>query len=252
MSKQKQTTNSITLQTCNIISWEPKIADDISRKIQEKRKEITSMNCPLIVSIVGIPGSGKTTSATSLSEILASNHNISNIILPMDGYHYPISTLQQFPNSKDAIYRRGAPDTFDSKSLYNDLHTIISNDQEIVSIPGFDHAKGDPEPNKYIFDRNKHDVIICEGLYLLLLDDDNNNENRWYKNMKSMFDYSVFINADIEKCLSRVKERNKCIPGYTPDEIEVRVDNVDRKNALLVQKCQAYADIVVQSFQCNM
>ena len=31
-------------------------------------------------------------------------------------------------------------------------------------IPGFDHAKGDPEPDAHAFDRNQHQVVIGEGL----------------------------------------------------------------------------------------
>jgi len=235
-------TESLERCNSNTISWEPEVANRIALKSREREDEISKIKRPYVVGIIGIPGSGKSTSSSILSEILRTKENISNIILPMDGYHYPISKLQQFPNAKDAIYRRGAPDTFDSESLYNDLHTIVNSvDKKVVHIPGFDHAKGDPEPNKYTFNREEHDIVICEGLYLLL------NHKNWCEKVQHMFDMSIFIDADIDKCMSRLKERNKCIPGYTPEEIEIRVDNVDRKNAILVQTCKEGANVLVQS-----
>ena len=239
MSRQKET---VVHRCSDVISWEPEIVDIITHQLKESNEIMPRNRRPYVVAIIGIPGSGKSTSASILSNILNTKENISNTILPMDGYHYPISKLQDFPNAKDAIYRRGAPDTFDSESLYNDLQTIINNiDQKVVHIPGFDHAKGDPEQKKYIFNREVHNIVICEGLYLLL------NHEHWCGKVQNMFDLSIFIDADIDKCMSRLKERNKCIPGYTPEEIEIRVDNVDRKNALLVQTCQEDADVVVQS-----
>mgnify|MGYP006952901514 FL=1 len=34
--------------------------------------------------------------------------------------------------------------------------------------PSFDHGKGDPEEEKIKFDANVDDVVIIEGLYVLL------------------------------------------------------------------------------------
>jgi hypothetical protein len=47
--------------------------------------------------------------------------------------------------------------------------------------------------------------------------------------------------------MERLKARNRCIPGYTPEEIDVRVDAVDRANALVVERSRARADLVVRS-----
>ncbi len=230
-------------------TWEPMIAEKIVHRIAENVTNDQNHG-PLLVGIVGIPGSGKTTSSQMLSQILTSS-KIGNIIIPMDGYHYPLSRLQTFDDPADAIYRRGAPDTFDSKSLKQDLMKIKhgndkdmnnNDDNAIVRIPGFDHSKGDPEPDLHIFRRCNHSVVICEGLYLL------HNGDGWSDNgIQDLFDITVFIDANVDVCVDRLKVRNLCIPGYTQEEILIRCEQVDRVNAMTVLQCREKADFVVKS-----
>lgn len=159
----------------------------------------------------------------------------------MDGYHYPIDVLQKFPDPEDAIYRRGAPDTFDSRKLQTDLERIKNDQGEaVVSIPGFDHAKGNPEPDKHCFIRSQHKIVLCEGLYLL------HDKNGW-ENVSTLLDYSIYISADVDTCIERLKERNKCIPGYTPEQIDLRCNVVDRANALTVERSKSRAQWIAHS-----
>lgn len=215
------------------VTWEPEVAKTIG-----DLAKISNPSRPLMVGVVGIPGSGKSTSCDILANALGEEKTL---VMPMDGYHYSLAQLAKFPNADDAIYRRGASDTFDPVSLARDLERIAHGDESQVSIPGFDHAKGDPEENQHTFDREQHKIVICEGLYLL------HDQDGWEK-VQKFLDWTVFIEADIDNCISRLKERNKCIPGYTPEEIEIRCDKVDRVNALLAQKTAGkYASQVVKS-----
>jgi pantothenate kinase len=219
------------------VTWEPRIAEKVQELLGQKTDDHT-----FVLGVAGIPGSGKTTSSKILSEILDSR-GIANIIMPMDGYHYPLSTLQRmdrdYPDGSNFVYRRGAPDTFDSSSLKQDLQ-LIKACRDQVNIPGFDHAKGDPEPNMYRFDPNLHRVVICEGLYLL------HSKDGW-KSIGEIFDLSVFINADVDACVDRLKIRNLCIPNYTKEEILLRCDEVDRVNAMTVLESSERADFVMDS-----
>lgn len=158
--------------------------------------------------------------------------------MPFDGYHFTKAALGSFPNALDMIWRRGAPDTFDSRSLVRDLERIRYGNEPTVKIPGFDHAIGDPENDKHEFRRLDHKIVIVEGLYLL------HDQDGWER-VKEYFDLSVFVEADLDRCMDRLKIRNKCIPGYTSEEIERRVDAVDRVNAMIVQQCKARANLVV-------
>jgi Phosphoribulokinase / Uridine kinase family len=191
------------------------------------------------------------------------------MVMPMDGFHLPLSKLKEFPNAEDAIYRRGAPDTFDTTALKHALARIASGAEPRVAIPGFDHAVGDPTPDQHTFQRDEHRIVLCEGLYLLHDDDG-------WEDIKSFFDWTIYIDADVDLCVDRVKERNKCIPvsstsaiwhsyigirsggsnmfvasflqGYTPEEIEIRCDRVDRVNAETARNgAYKYASQIVSS-----
>lgn len=191
----------------------------------------------------------QSTSGTILGNLLK---DIGCLVMPFDGYHYAMRDLKNFPNPDDVIYRRGAPDTFDVHALKRDLHKIrygrasVSDDDEenirsnIVHLPGFDHSVGDPEDNAIVFIREEHKIVITEGLYLL------HDADEW-NDVKDFFDYTIYVDADIDVSMARLKERNKVIPGYTVNEIEIRVDAVDRLNALTVEKTRHRANLVVES-----
>ena len=202
---------------------------------------------------------------------------IPNMIMPMDGYHYPLSTLESFDNvnnnnnnnnnanaatgtgtSTGMVYRRGAPDTFDSKRLMDDLSMIKRGIETFV--PDFDHSIGDPIPNAFKYDPRKHVVVICEGLYLLHHEDDIDNEEHnddtnedntdndiGWNGIRDLLDFTVFIHANVDVCVQRLKIRNLCIPGYTKEEIEMRCDAVDRVNAMAVLRSRHRADLIVDS-----
>mmetsp|Transcript_31882 Transcript_31882/g.77429 ORF Transcript_31882/g.77429 Transcript_31882/m.77429 type:complete len:425 (+) Transcript_31882:438-1712(+) len=261
------------------ITWEPNAAQHI-----RNLHRVSNPTRPLMIGVVGIPGSGKSTSCDILAEFLQddekllsqlesskngngkkrrkNNNNgkknkdtffdtsadgsnkqepLKPLVMPMDGYHYSMAQLLEFPNAEDAIYRRGACDTFDSEGLARDLERIAHGLEPIVQIPGFDHARGDPTPAQHTFSRDQHNVVICEGLYLL------HDQDGWERVQKYL-DWTIYIKADVDTCIERLKERNKCIPGYSAEEIAVRCDAVDRVNALLASDTASkYAAQIVDS-----
>lgn len=198
-------------------SWEPKIAEKIRSIVKAIEKDDPENETPYplcVVGLVGIPGSGKTISSFLLANILES-HGIDVMVMPHDGYHYPLEYLKSFPDAEDAIYRRGAPDTFDPLALIRDLRRIrgdddgtsvysCSNEEEsnVITLPGFDHAFGDPEPDVHTFDRLKHKVVLCEGLYLF------HDADGW-EGVASLFDLKIYMDSDIDNCIERLKIRNQ-------------------------------------------
>lgn len=236
------------------LTWEQEVCDKLKDMYDQRLVSLAgeaSPTGPLMCAVVGIPGSGKTTSAAVLADMLAksfatsskggSSSECQTLMMPFDGYHIPMSQLVTM--GTDAVYRRGAPDTFDSQKLAETLREIRFGTTPTLSIPGFDHARGDPENDAHTFDRTQHKIVIVEGLYLL------HDKDGW-ENIKQYFDVSIYVDANIDVCMDRLKARNKCIPGYTPEEIEVRVDAVDRVNAMTVQNSKVHADIVVRSAAC--
>ena len=226
-------------------TWEPRIADQIRLGVEalssldEAKSSNGGPRRPFMVALVGMPGSGKSTSSAMLAGALE-RRGISSTIVSHDGYHYPIAELKKMPDAKDLIYRRGAPETFDPEALIADLRRIRDGREDVVSMPGFDHARGDPEPGAHLFDRRRHQVVIGEGLYLMHDDDG-------WRDVQKSFDLSIYIDSDVEICVDRVRRRNACIPGYTPEQLAIRVEEVDRVNAETVARSKANADVVVSS-----
>ena len=120
------------------------------------------------------------------------------------------------------------------------MDRIRHGSEDAILLPGFDHAVGDPEENAHKFLRNQHNVVICEGLYLL-------HDSDGWENCRDFFDLNVFVDANVDKCMDRLKVRNECIPGYTKEEIHVRVDAIDRQNAMTVQRSKERAHKVYRS-----
>jgi len=260
------TTTSTTIPTTSLYehSWEPAIAAKIKAALRERQAQYHNNNTnnadtqqqqqqqplpPYMVSLVGIPGGGKSISSLLLATFLEAEDDTNSaaaatasgvMIMPHDGYHYPMDQLRLMPDAADVIYRRGAPDTFDPSALKRDLERIRYGPEEWITVPGFDHGRGDPEPDQHAFDRNHHKVVICEGLYLL-------HDSDGWEDVATMFDMSIFIESDVDACVERLKVRNLCIPGYTPEEIQLRCEQVDRVNANTVMKSKYRASEVVES-----
>jgi len=191
---------------------------------------------PLLVALAGMPGAGKSTTGAALAKCLGEL----SFVVPVDGYHLPLARLRQFPDADAAVYRRGAPDTFDPASLHRTLASLRSTGPKEVLFPGFDHAVGDPVLDAWRFDRNKHKIVVAEGLYLL-------HECDGWEGIAELFDLRIYLDADEDECIARVRERNSVIPGYTVEEMTVRVEEVDRVNARIVEKSRARADVVLRS-----
>ena len=211
-------------------SWEREIAKRVAKTVAERKGDK-----PYVVGIVGIPGAGKTTSSGLLKSILLNDFSLNSFVLPMDGYHTSLANLDS-----SLVYFRGCPASFEAATFKRDLASLASapltsssSSSPRLSFPGFDHAIGDPAPNVHVY--LGESVVIVEGLYLLLSDWD----------CRSLFDETVFIDADIDEAIERLKIRNRCIPGYTVEQIETRCDEVDRANAVRVTLDKDKASCVV-------
>jgi hypothetical protein len=67
-------------------------------------------------------------------------------------------------------------------------------------------ATADPEQGAVVYSRDKYPIVIVEGIYTLL------DDGEW-EGLPQMYDMRIFVNSDLEKCIARLKIRNRCIPG---------------------------------------
>ncbi|CAJ1361496.1 unnamed protein product [Effrenium voratum] len=214
-------------ETLKPLSWELPLAQQLRAKADRCTQR------PLMVAIAGVPGSGKSRAAQILERLLGADC----LHVPMDGFHLPLAQLQARPDAEAAVYRRGAVDTFDPKALEAKLLEVREGNPEVL-LPQFDHAHGDPVPDALRFRADRHRIVLVEGLYLL------HDKDGW-EDIADVFDFRIFLDANLEECIARVKERNKVIPGYTVEEIEQRCEVVDRANAQVVQASARRADLQV-------
>ena len=148
--------------------------------------------------------------------------------------------LRKRDDAEDAIYRRGAPDTFERGKFVSALARIAKGSEDVVGWPGFDHQVGDPVADQHTFDRRTHRYVFVEGLYVLI-----------WPEARSLFDVKVYLGASVDTCMEALKVRNLAIPGYEQKEMLRRVDAVDRQNAEFVHRSSpAFADVIVRGWSC--
>ncbi|KKY23891.1 putative kinase-related protein [Phaeomoniella chlamydospora] len=199
----------------------------------------------LLISISGIPGSGKTTLASlvctrlnqlyhSYSQSLHPNTPDSPPIspdicvsLPLDGYHLTRSELSSLPHPEEAHYRRGAPFTFNGNgflSLVESLRSPILPETRTIRAPSFSHSIKDPIENDIPIPPSAR-IVIIEGLYLTL-------DLKPWNSAASLFDESWFISVPIETASERLIKRH-VKAGIAPDEAYARkrVGESDMRNA---------------------
>lgn len=207
-----------------------------------------------IVAFAGVPGSGKTTIAEAVVQLLNSDTQVRAALLPMDGFHLSRAALDQLPNSMEAYLRRGAPWTFDVARFVDFVHRLRTwadktplvprleqfPATDVIRAPAFDHEAKDPVEDGITITPDTL-IIIVEGNYLLL------NEPGW-RDLASLVDYRVFIDTDLKEARERTAKRHvqsgiekTLADGYR------RVDSNDYLNALSIRDKLLAPDVVVKS-----
>lgn len=190
-----------------------------------------SVDHQVLIGIAGAPGAGKSTTSRALVSLIPNS-----ILLPMDGYHYTRAYLQAMDDPVEAVKRRGSHWTFNGPQFVSDLRNLRTNQHGMF--PSFDHGKGDPVEND-IHITEEHKIVIVEGNYLLL-------DIAPWDEVKSILDFSYFINCDIEVSNHRVYSRHLTV-GRTEAQAKDRVLTNDGLNAEQILACKNRADKIVES-----
>ncbi|OQE25219.1 hypothetical protein PENSTE_c006G08142 [Penicillium steckii] len=213
-----------------------------------------------IVAIAGIPGSGKTTTASAVVDHLNQDSKIHASLLSMDGFHLSRHELDQLPNAKEAHIRRGAPWTFDVSRFVNFMQKLRdwadntplirdasqNNTSHILTAPTFDHNAKDPVQDGISITPDSS-IIIVEGNYLLL------DEPGW-RDLSRLCDYRVFVDTDLNEARDRTAKRhvNAGIEKTLEDGYR-RVDSNDYLNGVSIQEKLIIPDLTIKSISatCN-
>lgn len=151
----------------------------------------------ILIIIVGIPGSGKSTLVELVADSLRSR-GIKTLAVGMDGLHYPRAILDKMDDPESAHRFRGAPFTFDADAVVS-LAQELSQPKE-VTCPSFDHSAKDPVQDGV---RVSSDVsiVLFEGNYLLL------NKEPW-KDISKFASDSWFLDVDPAIARDRLAKRH--------------------------------------------
>lgn len=181
-----------------------------------------------LVAIAGPPGSGKSTIAESLREVLPEN---SAVVVPMDGFHFDDIVL----NQRGLRQRKGAPETFDFRGFAALIKRLRSGEPE-VAIPVFDRSIELSRAGAAIVGSDVK-FILVEGNYLLL------DEEPWAA-LGELFDFSIFIDVRRGELERRLMERWR-FHGKSDDEARAWIASNDMPNIERVLARRRAADLVV-------
>lgn len=180
---------------------------------------------PLIIGIAGGSGSGKSTVASNVAELLTTS---SVAFIDMDAYYKNFTSLSLDERRK---LNWDHPDAFDYDLLT--LHLQQLADREPIAKPVYDfvtHLRSDNtvgvEPS---------DVIVIDGI-LLFVDE----------RVRELCDVKVFVDADADIRLIRRIQRDLNKRGRPLGEIiEQYLSTVQPMHLQFVEPSKRYADIIV-------
>jgi len=153
---------------------------------------------PFVIGICGGSGSGKTTLLKKLSSFYG-QEEVS--ILTMDNYYFPIEEQQKDDNG---IVNFDLPTALNEKKLSEDLQELVNGNTIEVK----EYFFNSPPDKNVLLSVIPKDIIIVEGLFIF-----------HYPKVRSLIDFSVFVEVDASVQLDRRIYRDQDSRGYSQQEI---------------------------------
>lgn len=186
----------------------------------------------LIVAIAGPPGSGKSTAADQVVEVLNAEQPGLAAVLPMDGFHFDDAVL----NAMGRRAYKGAPDTFDVGGLRALLQRIATNEEPEIAVPVFDRDLEISRGSARLIPSSVQ-IIIVEGNWLLLKDDP-------WPALLPLFDLTVMVEVPEPELRRRLTKRWEGY-GLSADEMARKLEGNDLPNGRRVMQDSCVSDFLV-------
>ncbi len=188
----------------------------------------------VMIAIAGAPGSGKSTIAERVVDVLNADEGVSAALFPMDGFHYDDAVLEEM-NRRPF---KGAIDTFDAHGLRHMLERLKANEDDVVAVPVFDRAIEIARAGGRLIPQSV-DIIVCEGNYLLT------SQSPWDR-LKPIFDLTVFVDVNEDDLRARLRDRWLSF-GLGQAEIMRKVEENDLPNGRFITSTSAEPDLRVRN-----
>ncbi|WP_126992193.1 uridine kinase [Thermosipho globiformans] len=178
-----------------------------------------------IIGIGGGTGSGKTTVAQKINEIIGESNSV---ILPMDNYYKDMSHV---PFEERKKYNYDHPDMIEFSLLVDHLKELL--DGKSIKLPEYDFAKYTRTGDFTLLDPKP--VIIIEGIFAL-----------YYEELRRFYDLSIFVDAESDVRFIRRLERDIKERGRTIDSvINQYLNMVKPMHDAYVEPSKKYADLII-------
>jgi pantothenate kinase len=186
----------------------------------------------IAIGLAGGPGTGKSTLAGELVNILNATHPGSATLVPMDGFHMKHAKLE----GMGQVDFKGAPHTFEGAAFVSFLHHL-KNATGPVSGPGYSRKIEDTVEGAFTVQPEAR-ILIVEGNYLLL------TEGPW-AGVRALLDYAVFIDVPRELVRARLLKRHGEEGLFTEERNRAHIERTDLPNFDLVQQSRHRADVII-------
>lgn len=188
----------------------------------------------VVVGLVGLPGSGKSTMAARLvGAVNEGSPSAQAMALSMDGFHLSKAVLAQFADPQAALARRGSPWTFDPANLAISLHELRETLDNTHTWPAFEHGVGDPVAHAVVIQPDVK-LILVEGLYLL------HRAHGW--RLAGLMDECWYLDTPMDVAMQRLVNRHMVAWGLSREQAMARLAVNDRLNADIVAQTRGFAD----------
>jgi len=180
---------------------------------------------PFIVGVAGGTGSGKTTVAERLAELVGEEHLA---LVKLDSYYW---SYDDDPIDVRAQVNYDHPDAFDWPLLVEHVQRLL--DGQAVPVPVYDYADFTRTGDVRMVGPAK--IVVIEGILVL-----------WEPNLRELFDLRLFIDTDADLRFIRRLVRDVAERGRTPESIiNQYLETVRPAHLQFIEPSKRYADVII-------